>query len=97
MIEQVINILLIAVLITGTRAIVNQLLYSFTNKDIGDHMDTIKNKKVRLLMKPVIACITCMTSIHGTTWYLILSKEISLLSYIITLLAVGGVNYIIHK
>ena len=63
-------VLLSALSIIGLHEVVDQLLYTFTGKDLNVYFDMLNNRpKLQKALKPVILCTLCMSSIWGTVFY----------------------------
>lgn len=49
------------------------------------------------LLKPLISCPICMTSVHGTFWYWYSQDNYSFLTWIMFIVASSGLNYVIYN
>lgn len=55
----------------------------------GDWID----RKLGWYAKPLIGCVTCMASVHGTAYYVFVYQGD--IYYLVYIIALAGVNYII--
>lgn len=103
--------LLISLACVGTHVVISELLITFTGynsddwheemHDVDSMFRPLKNWKTHL-SKPLFACVTCMASIWGTLYYLLLApihlREWELvLCYVPTLMIVALLNTYIYK
>jgi hypothetical protein len=103
--------LVIAAACVGTHIVINALLSHFTSynaedwyeelHDVDELFRPVKNWKTHLA-KPLFACVTCMASIWGTFYYILLApihlREWELVfCYVPTLMIVALLNTWIYK
>jgi len=107
----IINILIIALTIRGIKIVTELLSKHWLGKDFGHleewaYAEKIEDDKKRkrlskirtTILKPLILCNICMSSIWGTTLYVLLTyPAIDIKEWLITIIAVAGLNQVINE
>ena len=89
--------------IIGLQNSVDQLLKSFTKGGIEYHLDVLESRGAREWMfhviKPLISCIYCMSSVWGTVFYFTWSFLYGggVLGWIPSIFAIAGTIYVLKS
>lgn len=98
------KIIIIALVIRGIKIVTELLSLHWLGKDFEDlenwaFKGTQKQKKIRTtILKPLILCNICMSSIHGTWIYWVLTyPEIDIINWPICIVGAAGLNQVINE
>jgi hypothetical protein len=91
------TVALTALSIIGLNRVVDNMLYTFTGKDLGVYFDLMVFKSYQKWFKPVIFCTLCMSSIWGSTFITIYLIDWLPLVVIASIFAVAGLIDILER
>lgn len=94
-------IALTAFTVYGCHTLLDNLLHTFTKRNLSDWYGIYEDRPWAFILKPLGACPVCMTSVYGIpslyAWSLYLSLPLSLLPFAGSLAAVAAFLYVINR
>jgi hypothetical protein len=84
------KILLISILIVGTYLAIAEFIWTFKKKEVDDYKGWY--------LKPLFTCVTCMASVWGSIYYVLLSGyDFNFIEWALTCIACAYVNTLLYK